>query len=170
LLQDFGYNDDIKIQKAFLEDDQVISHLFREVIHSSKEEVLQLSDEKVAGFMDALHKVACLIGVELNDALTYLCAQQCTMASDDVPFVFRARRLLKNLCAVTEGFPPSLFLKVDSVDTNRQIGRGGFADIFLGRYKDQDIALKRLQVYKPEPSEMLKFSKVCLIPFRYFRF
>jgi hypothetical protein len=72
LLHDFGYNDNIKIQKVFLEDDQVISHLFREVIHSEKEEILHLSDEKATGFMDALHKVACLIG-ELNGNLTYLC-------------------------------------------------------------------------------------------------
>jgi hypothetical protein len=73
LLQDFGYNDGIKIQKAFLEDDQVISHLFREVIYSGKEEILHLSGEKATSFMDALHKVASLIG-ELNDNLTYLCA------------------------------------------------------------------------------------------------
>jgi hypothetical protein len=71
LLHDFGYNDNIKFQKVFIEDDQVISHLFREVIHSGKEEISHLSDEKVTGFMDALHKVACLIG-ELNDNLTYL--------------------------------------------------------------------------------------------------
>ncbi|KAJ7833551.1 kinase-like domain-containing protein, partial [Mycena olivaceomarginata] len=32
---------------------------------------------------------------------------------------------------------------------------GGYADIFLGRYKKQDIILKRLQVYRPEPSEIL---------------
>jgi hypothetical protein len=25
-----------------------------------------------------------------------------------------------------------------------------------------------LRVYQPEPNEMTKFSKVCLIPFRYF--
>jgi hypothetical protein len=74
LLQDLGYNDSIKIQRAFLEDDEVISHLFREVIHSGKEEILHLSDEKATGFMDALHKVVCLIG-ELNVNLTYLCAR-----------------------------------------------------------------------------------------------
>ncbi|KAJ7799180.1 kinase-like domain-containing protein [Mycena olivaceomarginata] len=68
------------------------------------------------------------------------------MASDDTPFAF----------------PPTLFLELDSVDTNRQIGRGGFADIFLGRYKEQDIALKRLQVYRPEPNEISKFSKSLL--------
>jgi hypothetical protein len=74
LLQDFGYNDSIKIQKAFLEDDQVISHLFREVVHSGKDKILHLTDEKATGFMDALHKVVCLIG-ELNGNLTYLCAR-----------------------------------------------------------------------------------------------
>ena len=73
LLHDFGYNDNIQMQKVFLEDDQVISHLFREVIHSGEEEISNLSDEQLRGFMDALHKVACLIG-ELNDNLTYLCA------------------------------------------------------------------------------------------------
>jgi hypothetical protein len=72
LLHDFGYNDSIKFQKVFLEDDRVISHLFREVIHSGKEEILHLSDEKATGFMDALHKVTCLID-ELNHNLTYLC-------------------------------------------------------------------------------------------------
>jgi hypothetical protein len=91
------------------------------------------------------------------------------MASDDTPFVLPARRLLKDLCAAAKAFPPTLFLELDSVDTNRQIGRGEFADIFLGRYKGQDIVLKRLQVYRPEPSEMLKFSKVYLMPFRYFQ-
>ncbi|KAJ7099011.1 kinase-like domain-containing protein [Mycena epipterygia] len=84
------------------------------------------------------------------------------MASDDSPFVLLARRLLKNLCAATKDFPPALFLELDSVDTNRQIGRGGFADIFLGRYKGQVIALKRLQVYQPGPNEMSKFSKSLL--------
>ncbi|KAJ7936978.1 kinase-like domain-containing protein [Mycena leptocephala] len=84
------------------------------------------------------------------------------MANDDTPFVLPARRLLRNLCAATKDFPPSLFLELDSVDTNRQIGRGGFADIFLGRYQEQDIALKRLQVYQPEPNEMSKFSKEVL--------
>jgi len=142
LLQDFGYNDRIKIEKAFFEDDQVILHLFREVIHSGKEEILHLSDEKATGFMDSLHK--------------------CIMESDDTPFVLPARRLLKDLCAAAKAFPPALFLELDSVDTNRQIGRGGFADIFLGRYKERDIALKRLQVYRPEPNEMLKFSKSLL--------
>ncbi|KAJ6589544.1 kinase-like domain-containing protein [Mycena capillaripes] len=87
------------------------------------------------------------------------------MASDDAPFFLPARRLLKNLCAATKDFPPTLFLELDSIDTNRQIGRGGFADIFLGRYQGQDIVLKRLQVYQPEPKEMSKFSKVYLIPF-----
>ena len=71
LLHDFGYSDNIKFEKAFLEDDQVISHLFREVIYSGKEEILHLSGEKATSFMDALHKVACLIG-ELNDNVTYL--------------------------------------------------------------------------------------------------
>jgi hypothetical protein len=71
LLQDVGYNDVVKIPKVFSEDDRVISHLFREVIHSGKEEIFHLSDEKVSGFMDALHKVAYLIG-ELNDNSTYL--------------------------------------------------------------------------------------------------
>jgi hypothetical protein len=71
LLHDFSYSDNIKFEKAFLEDDQVISHLFREVIHSGKEEILYLSDEKATGFMDALYKVACLIA-ELKDNLTYL--------------------------------------------------------------------------------------------------
>ncbi|KAJ7114223.1 kinase-like domain-containing protein [Mycena epipterygia] len=139
LLHDFGYNDITKIQKVFREDDQDISHLFREVIHSGKEEILHLSDEKGTGFMDALHK--------------------CIMDNNDAPFVLLARRLLRTLCAATKDFPPTLFLELDSVDTNQQIGQGGFADIFLGRYKGQVIALKRLRVYKPEPNEMLKFSK-----------
>ncbi|KAJ6589560.1 kinase-like domain-containing protein, partial [Mycena capillaripes] len=39
---------------------------------------------------------------------------------------------------------------------------GGFADIFLGRYKGQKIALKRLQVYQPKPNEILQFSKEVL--------
>ncbi|KAJ7706512.1 hypothetical protein B0H14DRAFT_2415820 [Mycena olivaceomarginata] len=75
------------------------------------------------------------------------------MASDDTPFVLPARRLLKNLCATTKAFPPTLFLELDFVDTNRQIARGGFAAIFLGRYKDQDVVLKRLR--EPEPKEIL---------------
>ncbi|KAJ7266630.1 kinase-like domain-containing protein [Mycena rebaudengoi] len=37
-----------------------------------------------------------------------------------------------------------------------------FADIFLGKCKGQDVALKRLQVYRPEPNEILKFSKEVL--------
>ncbi|KAJ6527617.1 kinase-like domain-containing protein [Mycena vulgaris] len=142
LLQDLGYNDSIEIQKAFREDDQDISHLFREVIHSGKEEILDLSDEKATGFMDALHK--------------------CIMESDDAPFALPAQRLLKNLCAATKAFPPILFLELDSLDRNRQIGRGEFADIFRGKYKEQDIALKRLRVYKQEPNEMLEFSKSLL--------
>ncbi|KAJ7266619.1 kinase-like domain-containing protein, partial [Mycena rebaudengoi] len=142
LLRDFGYNDSIKIEKAFLEDDQVILHLFREVIYSSQEEIVQLSDERATGFMDALSK--------------------CITANNDPSFLLSARRLLKNLCASAEVFPPSLFLELDSVDTNRQIGRGGFADIFLGRYKGQDVALKRLQVYRPESNEILEFSQSLL--------
>ncbi|KAF7358035.1 Kinase-like protein [Mycena venus] len=139
LLYDFGYKDPLKIQKIFLEDDQVIAHLFRQVIHSGKEEISHLNNEEATGFMDELHK--------------------CIMASDDAPFVLEARRLLKDLCTTTKAFPPTLYLKLDSVNTNRQIGRGGFADIFLGKYKGQDIALKRLQVYQPRPNEMLEFSK-----------
>ncbi|KAF8198255.1 kinase-like domain-containing protein [Mycena galopus ATCC 62051] len=142
LLCDFGYNDHIKIANAFREDDQVISHLFREVIYSGKEEILHLSDEKLAGFMDALHK--------------------CIMASDDAPFVLPARRLLKTLCAATKDFPPTLFLQLDSVDTYQQIGHGGFADIFLGRYKGQDVALKRLRVNQQEPKETSKILKSLL--------
>ncbi|KAJ7348096.1 kinase-like domain-containing protein [Mycena albidolilacea] len=142
LLRDFDHNDHRKIQKVFFEDDQVISRLFREVIHSGKEEMFHLSDEKVTGFMDALHK--------------------CIMANNDPSFVLPARRLLKNLCAATKDFPPTLFLELDSVDTKRPIGRGGFADIFPGRYKGQDIALKRLQVYQSELNEVSKFSKSLL--------
>ncbi|KAJ7760919.1 kinase-like domain-containing protein [Mycena metata] len=142
LLQEFGYNDGIEIQKVFREDDQAISHLFREIIHSGREEILHLRDEKATGFMDALHK--------------------CIMASDDAPFLLPARRLLKNLCAATNNFPPALFLELNSVDINQQIGQGGFADIFLGRYNGQDIALKRLRVYRPDPNEMSNFSKSLL--------
>ncbi|KAJ7842909.1 hypothetical protein B0H13DRAFT_2365018 [Mycena leptocephala] len=142
LLQDFDYNDIFTMQEVFDDDDRAIEHLFREVIHSGKDEFLHLSNEEATGFMDALHK--------------------CIMASDDAPFVLPARRLLKTLCAATKAFPPTLFLELDSVDTSRQIGRGGFADIFRGRYKGQDIALKRLQVYQPKPSEMLQFSKTLL--------
>jgi hypothetical protein len=91
------------------------------------------------------------------------------MASDDTPFVLPARRLLKNLCSAAKAFPQTLSLELDSVDTNRPIGGGGFADIFLGRYKGQDIALKRLRVNRSEPNEMLKFSKVCIMPFHYFQ-
>ncbi|KAJ7266628.1 kinase-like domain-containing protein [Mycena rebaudengoi] len=140
MLREFGYNDSIKIERAFLEDDQVISHLFREVIYSGKEEILQLSDKKATGFIDALNK--------------------CMMANNDAPFLLPARRLLKNLCASTEVFPSSLFLELDSVDTNRPIGHGGFADIFLGRHKGQDVTLKRLRVYQPEPN--LEFSQSLL--------
>ncbi|KAJ7266685.1 kinase-like domain-containing protein [Mycena rebaudengoi] len=119
LLQDFGYNDSIKIEKAFLEDDQDISHRFREVIHSGKEEILQLSGEKATYFIDALNK--------------YI------TANNDPSFLLPARRLLKNLCASAEVFPQSLFLELDS-----------------------DIALKRLQVYRPEPNQILEFSKSLL--------
>ncbi|KAJ7114227.1 kinase-like domain-containing protein [Mycena epipterygia] len=77
------------------------------------------------------------------------------MANNDAPFVLPARRLLRTLCVAAKDFPPTLFLELDSVDTNQQIGRGGFADIFLGRYKGQDITLKRLQVYQPEPNKIL---------------
>ncbi|KAJ6527610.1 kinase-like domain-containing protein [Mycena vulgaris] len=59
-------------------------------------------------------------------------------------------------------FPPTLFLELDSLNKDWQIGHGGFADIFRGRYKQQDIALKRLRVYKQEPNEMLEFSKSLL--------
>ncbi|KAJ7325457.1 kinase-like domain-containing protein [Mycena albidolilacea] len=142
LLHDFDYNDDMKIQKVFVEDDQVISHLFREVIHSGKEEILHLSDGKATGFMNALHK--------------------CLMANNDRSFVLPASRLLKNLCATTRDFPPTLFLELDSVDTNQQIGRGGFADIFLGKYKGQNIALKRLRAYQQDLNEMSKISKYLL--------
>ncbi|KAJ7266623.1 kinase-like domain-containing protein [Mycena rebaudengoi] len=82
------------------------------------------------------------------------------MANNDAPFLLPAWRLLKNLCASAEVFPPSLFLQLDSVDTNRQIGQGGFADIFLGRYKGQDVALKRLRVYRQEPNEILQFQNL----------
>ncbi|KAJ7301097.1 kinase-like domain-containing protein [Mycena albidolilacea] len=142
LLQDVGYNDLTKIQKVFTEDDKVISHLFREVIHSAKEEILHLSDEKATGFMDALRK--------------------CIMASDDDPFARPAHRLLRNLCTATKEFPPTLFLELDSVNTNRQIGGGGYADIFLGRYKGQDIALKRLRIIQQDPNEMTEISKYLL--------
>jgi hypothetical protein len=60
------------MQEVFDDDDRAIEHLFREVIHSGKDEILHLSDEEATGFMDALHKVACFFG-ELNDNLTYLC-------------------------------------------------------------------------------------------------
>ncbi|KAJ7903139.1 hypothetical protein B0H13DRAFT_1882298 [Mycena leptocephala] len=134
LLQDFGYNDSIKIQKAFLEDDQVISHLFREVVHSGKEKILHLTDEKATGFMDALHKV-------------------CIMASDDTPFVLPARRLLKDLCAAAKAFPPTLFLESDSVDTNRQIRRESTcytrmtSEIFCNFLLPRDVFL--LSPYSP---------------------
>ncbi|KAJ6610861.1 kinase-like domain-containing protein [Mycena sp. CBHHK59/15] len=88
--------------------------------------------------------------------------KQCIMASRDTPFLLPARRLLKKLCAATEGFPPSLFLEVDFVDKSQPIGVGGFADIFPGRYRERDIVLKRLRVYQPQPNEMLKFSKSLL--------
>ncbi|KAJ6589506.1 kinase-like domain-containing protein [Mycena capillaripes] len=81
------------------------------------------------------------------------------MGSHDTPFIRAASRLLKNLCAATEAFPPTLFLELDSVDKNQQIGQGGFADIFLGKCKGQNIALKRLRVYQPKPNDMLQFSK-----------
>ncbi|KAJ6589557.1 kinase-like domain-containing protein [Mycena capillaripes] len=139
LLQDLDYNDNLKMQEVFSDDDRVIEHLFREVIHSGKEEISHLSDEDATHFMDALHK--------------------CIMASHDIPFIRAASRLLKNLCAATKAFPPTLFLELDSVDPNQQIGQGGFADIFLGKYKGQSIALKRLRVYQPKPNEMLQFSK-----------
>ncbi|KAJ6589591.1 hypothetical protein B0H19DRAFT_1104197 [Mycena capillaripes] len=69
LLQDFGCDDELIMKKAFSEDDQVILHLLREVIHSGKEEILHLTDEKATGFTDALHKVKCLID-RLNDMTT----------------------------------------------------------------------------------------------------
>ncbi|KAJ6589563.1 kinase-like domain-containing protein [Mycena capillaripes] len=84
------------------------------------------------------------------------------MASDNTAFVLPARLLLNKLCAATKNFPPTLFLELDSVDTHRRIGGGGFADIFLGRYRGQNIALKRLQVYQSEPNKMSKLLKVCL--------
>ncbi|KAJ7607137.1 kinase-like domain-containing protein, partial [Mycena polygramma] len=58
--------------------------------------------------------------------------------------------------------PLALFLQLDYVDTDRQIGRGGFADTFRGQYQGQDIALKRLRVYQPEPIKASPFSKSLL--------
>ncbi|KAJ7646318.1 kinase-like domain-containing protein, partial [Mycena polygramma] len=53
--------------------------------------------------------------------------------------------------------PPQLFLELDSVNTERYIGHGGFADIFPGRYEGQDVAVKRLRIYQPaqKPNETL---------------
>ncbi|KAJ7646311.1 kinase-like domain-containing protein [Mycena polygramma] len=68
---------------------------------------------------------------------------------------------MSKLCDITKGYPPEFFLELDSVDT-RQIGRGGFADIFRGRYNGRDVALKRLQVYQPEPNKAIEFSKSLL--------
>ncbi|KAJ6514406.1 kinase-like domain-containing protein [Mycena vitilis] len=96
-----------------------------------------------------------------TDILTHA---QCTQSSDDPSFYLPARRLLKKLCDITEDYPPQWFLKLDSVDKERYIGHGGFADIFPGRYEGQDVAVKRLRIYQSgqKPNERIGFNKSLL--------
>jgi hypothetical protein len=59
----------------------------------------------------------------------------------------KAMRLLQKLSTASGILPSDLFIQGVDIGPNRDpVARGGFADIFLGTYKDGLVAVKRLHV------------------------
>jgi hypothetical protein len=64
------------------------------------------------------------------------------------------RRILLKLARDADILPPSLFisgLHIPRID--RAVCLGGFADIYLGTYKGEAVAVKRLRIIDEEVSQ-----------------
>lgn len=70
-----------------------------------------------------------------------------TQLADATTLRYQVRRILFKLATDADVLPPSLFiagLHVPRVD--RAVCLGGFADIYLGSYRGEAVAVKRLRI------------------------
>ena len=58
-----------------------------------------------------------------------------------------ALRALCKLCGLSKLLPTGCVLGHELVETGRQIGRGGFADVWQGTYRGTQVAIKQLHVH-----------------------
>ncbi|KDQ53213.1 hypothetical protein JAAARDRAFT_39589 [Jaapia argillacea MUCL 33604] len=69
------------------------------------------------------------------------------------------QRLSINLSRASEKLPSSLLLRGVIISNNSYVGGGGFADIFIGQYAHQEVALKRLRIFRC-PQETVRIKKM----------
>lgn len=68
---------------------------------------------------------------------------------------WKATRVLARLCEKMNSFPGSLFLRHVSLVQQDAITGGGYADIYMGHYRDRHVSLKRLRVFASDEERQL---------------
>ncbi|KDQ53221.1 hypothetical protein JAAARDRAFT_210160 [Jaapia argillacea MUCL 33604] len=130
------------IRDAQCDDEAQILSRLQSVLQSEscKKEVLLLENENAERFL-----------VLLQDVI------------DNFPIDDDLRRAVQrfsiNLSQASEKLPASLLLRGVVTSNDRHVGGGGFADIFVGKYAHQDVALKRLRIFEG-PQEKVRIKKM----------
>ncbi|KDQ53212.1 hypothetical protein JAAARDRAFT_39587 [Jaapia argillacea MUCL 33604] len=119
------------IRDALRDDEAQILNRLQLVLQSgsSRKEVLSLENENAEWFLVFLQDVT--DNFSIDDELRR-----------------SVHRLSINLSQASEKLPTSLLLRGVITSSGRQVGGGGFADIFIGEYSHRAVALKRLRIFE----------------------
>ncbi|KDQ53218.1 hypothetical protein JAAARDRAFT_39594 [Jaapia argillacea MUCL 33604] len=130
------------IRDALRDDEAQILNRLQSVLlsESGRKEVLSLENENAEWFLVLLQDVT--DSFPIDDELRRV-----------------VHRLSINLSQASEKLPTSLLLSGVFTSSHRQVGGGGFADIFIGEYVHQTVALKRLRIFEG-PQEKVRIKKM----------
>ncbi|KAE9399550.1 kinase-like protein [Gymnopus androsaceus JB14] len=134
------------VREALKKDDVEIAKLLRIVVYSNKHKqvLVGLQGKDAQNCVDLMQEV--------------LDRRSLRVDSED-EFYHHVQRLLVKLSECTDIIPTSLFIKgVNRQDAFACCG-GAFGDIYRARYRDQDVALKRIRVFQGDVVGKQKLSE-----------
>ncbi|RDB27133.1 Serine/threonine-protein kinase-transforming protein Rmil [Hypsizygus marmoreus] len=138
------------LEKDDIEDQKLYIAILREVLRSNADAPQELSDAEAQLLVD--------FSQQLVDSGVLL-------KTSGHDFDRRVRRLILKVAKASDTLPASMFLQegVRLIDPEPYAG-GGYSDIYRATYNGQNVALKRLRVYRNNPDR----ERTNRVPFKFY--
>ncbi|GLB39435.1 putative protein tyrosine kinase [Lyophyllum shimeji] len=135
------------VAKDLVEDETTYTRLLRAVIRDDAKAAEELKDGDAQAFVD--------FAQTLSDSGALL-------RHHGFDFDRKARRLISKVVAGSDKLPTSLFLPAGVVLSDSvPFSGGGFADIYRATYEGQNVALKRLRVFRGNANQQRISRRFC---------